>query len=46
MCVLLPHLLYIYIYRSELEGHIPDWLMILTSVMYFGYMNLDNIDGK
>jgi phosphatidylglycerophosphate synthase len=44
--VLIPHILYIIIFCTKFEGYVPTWLMLLTAVMYFMYMNLDNMDGK
>jgi len=35
-----------YIFGTKFEGYVPSWLMIITAIMYFGYMNLDNMDGK
>ena len=46
MMVVIPHLTYITMYGSKFDGYIPQWLMILTLITYFGYMNLDNMDGK
>jgi phosphatidylglycerophosphate synthase len=44
--VLIPHLFYVVIFGADFQGYVPQWLMIITAVMYFMYMNLDNMDGK
>lgn len=46
MMILIPHLVYVYIFGTRFDGPVPDWLMLGTALTYFAYMNLDNMDGK
>lgn len=46
MMIVIPHLFYVQIFGRKCDGYVPEWLMIVTAVSYFIYMNLDNMDGK
>ncbi|EGR30174.1 hypothetical protein IMG5_139110 [Ichthyophthirius multifiliis] len=46
ICVMIPHLLILWIAPGDESKDIPKWLIIFTGIMHLVYMNFDNMDGK
>jgi len=46
LCTLIPHIIILSMFPSQIAGDVPRWLCALSAVGQLMYMILDNADGK
>ncbi|KAM3127031.1 hypothetical protein pb186bvf_020875 [Paramecium bursaria] len=44
--ILIPYLIFAFMFGNDWNPDVPQWLLFITTFLFFTYMNFDNMDGK